>query len=91
MEQRPSIICLIETWLSPSTASAELFGYSLVIRRDRDDGRTGGGVIIFDIAELANFVVPIYTSTVSERIWCVLHSDIGPFLLCAWYRPPERG
>ena len=63
----------------------------MVIRRDRDDGRIGGGVIIFVIAELANFVVPIYTSIVSERIWCVLHSDIGPFLLCAWYRPPERG
>ena len=23
------------------------------------------------------------------RVWCVLHTDYGPFLLCAWYRPPS--
>ena len=45
MSVRPSIICLTETWLSPSTASANLSGYSVIVRRDRDDGRVGGGVI----------------------------------------------
>ena len=91
MPVRPSIICLTETWLSPSTARAALVGYSVVVRRDRDDGRNGGGVIIFAIDSLINNVVPIYVSIVAERVWCLIHSDTGPFLVCAWYRPPDRG
>ena len=67
MPVRPSIICLTQTWLSPNTARTALVGYSVVVRHDRDDGRNGGGVIIFAIGSLINNVVPIYLSIVAER------------------------
>ena len=63
----------------------------MISRRDRDDGRMGGGVDIFALVPVASNVVPILISSSAERIWCVLHSGIGPFLICCWYRPPCRG
>eukprot|EP00973_Karenia_brevis_P043917 6081091-Karenia_brevis.AAC.1 len=30
-------------------------------------------------------------SEIAERTWLVLHTDIGPYLLGAWYRPPQAG
>ena len=73
----PSFICLTETWLTRSTALAVLPGYSTIIRRDRDDGRLGGGVIIFARDTLIKNVVPIYTSIIAERVWCLIYSDTG--------------
>ena len=66
-------------------------GYIIIARRDRDDGRIGGGVIIFALCSLADALTTVMISTVSERIWCILHSSFGPLLLCGWYRPPNRG
>ena len=33
-------------------------------------------------------IVCVLKSKEDERLWFVLHTDIGPLLLCAWYRPP---
>ena len=29
-------------------------------------------------------------SAVAERCWCVLHTYVGPHLLCGWYRPGDQ-
>ena len=41
--------------------------------------------------DLRNQAVHLDTSDSSERVWLTLHTDNGPYLLCAWYRPPARG
>ena len=33
----------------------------------------------------------LLTSNVDERPWFSMHTDNGPFLLCAWHRPPVQG
>ena len=27
----------------------------------------------------------------AERIWAIVHSDSGPYLVCCWYRPSDPG
>ena len=36
-------------------------------------------------------MVPLESSKDDERVWLTLHTDKGPYLLCAWYRPPAPG
>ena len=88
---KPSIICLNETFLDASIKSVTLEGYELVGRRDRRDGRECGGVAMFVLAIQANNVTLLHESKSSERLWAIVHSDLGPYLVCAWYRPPEPG
>jgi hypothetical protein len=82
---------LTETWLNKSIGSPILQGYVVIGRRDRDDERLGGGVIIFATTALVDVVTTVLISASSERIWCILHSAVGPLLLCGWYRAPNRG
>eukprot|EP00969_Alexandrium_andersonii_P040758 1786401-Alexandrium_andersonii.AAC.1 len=30
-------------------------------------------------------------SRTQERVWFVVHCDVGPMLVCSWYRPPDHG
>ena len=60
MDKRPSIICLTETWLNNSVGAPILHGYAVVCRRDRDDGRIGGGVIIFALTSLVDALTTIF-------------------------------
>jgi hypothetical protein len=41
--------------------------------------------------EAAACVTQLLRSADSERIWLIIHSDQGPFLLGVWYRPPDPG
>ena len=91
MDKKPCIICLTETWLNKSVGSPLLHDYVVIARRDRTDGRIGGGVIIFAITSFVDVITTVLVSAVSERIWCILHSSSGPVLLCGWYRRPNRG
>ena len=87
----PDVVCLTETLLDPSIDEISLPGYRLVLRRDRDDGREGGGVAVFASDAIANNVVHIESSPSSERVWHIVHGIQGCFLLGVWYRPPEPG
>ena len=60
----------------------------MVARRDRTDGRKGGGVALFCKREVRS-VVHIHTSGDAERIWCLLHGDLGPVRIGVWYRAPD--
>ena len=92
---RPEIVCLNETLLEvPLDATAgriELEGYTLISRRERDDGRVGGGIALFALDSIAPQVVLLEHSKEHERSWHAIHTDIGPVLLCVWYRPPCPG
>jgi len=99
MTEKPHVICVNETFLDRG-CKADLYGYKLVGRRDRPCGtpdsqtdtlQAWGGVLVFVLAELDGSIVLVHTSDVAERMWFVLHTDVGPVLLCAIYRPPSRG
>jgi hypothetical protein len=91
MDIKPSIICLNETFLDVSIQSISLEGYELIGRRDRRDGRECGGVAMFALGIQANNVTLLHESKSSERLWAIVHSDLGPYLIYAWYRPPAPG
>ena len=43
----PSLIIVTESWLDRTIEQVNLTGYTVVARRDRNDGRVGGGVLVF--------------------------------------------
>ncbi len=93
LSRAPALICLNETLLDDSVTNDQLRlgGYKLASRRDRDDGRTGGGIACFVADALAEQVVLIEHSRDHERSWHTIHSEIGPVLCGVWYRPPDPG
>ena len=91
MSRQPAAVCVNESFLDASIGFVELEGYSIVARRDRKDGRQGGGVIVFARTDIANRLTLVEESMEAERVWLLLHSTTGPYLICAWYRPPDPG
>ena len=87
----PEIVCLNETFLNRSIEDVELEGYSVVARRDRKDGRQGGGVLVFARRDVANLITLIEKSQTAERVWLIIHAETGPYLMCLWYCPPDPG
>ena len=70
---------------------ATLGGYNLVARRDRNDGRSGGGILCFAVASISAQVILCEHSADYERSWLTIHSEIDPILVGVWYRPPVQG
>ena len=93
----PTFVALNETKLDQSTESLTLDNYVLVSRRDRQEGqrptktRHGGGVALFARTDCASTVVLLEHSGTHERSWHLVHTALGPLLLCVWYRPPKQG
>ena len=42
---------------------------------------------MFVLDEYAPRVTLVETSDAAERVWAMVHSDQGPYLICCWYRP----
>jgi len=87
----PTLVCLNETFLDESIEEVLLEGYTIVARRDRDDGRKGGGVAVYALDAVCRQFAMAEKSESSERVWLVIHTDTGPYLLGVWYRPPSPG
>ena len=90
----PDIVCVNETFLDEGIEEIALEGFDVVGRRDRShngDERKCGGVIVYARSAIANHVTLISISGESERLWLQMHTNNGPYLLCAWYRPPVQG
>ena len=85
--EAPHILCLNETFLDHTIGGVDIEGYVMVERWDRPYER--GGVCIYAADCIAQKVTPLFKSEKAERIWCMLHTDQGPYLLGAWYRPPS--
>jgi len=84
-------VCIVETFLDVSVENVDLEGYDEVARRDRDDGRKGGGVVVYACKDISSRIVLLEKSVSSERVWRMLHADTGPYLIGVWYRPPNPG
>ena len=87
----PGILCFNETFLNNATDSLDISNYTLLGRRDRCDGREGGGIAVFARSDVFHSMVFIQVSDCFERMWYIIHTDIGPILTCCWYRPPCHG
>ena len=90
MVDKPFLVTLNETFLSKAIEHVELEGYQVLVRRDRV-GQWGGGVLVFVLNEYAPRVTTVENSEAAERIWAMVHSDRGPYLICCWYKPPSPG
>ena len=88
---KPHMLCLNETFLDASVRRVEIKGYCIIGRRDRRDGRKCGGVAFFVQTQLQESVTLLQESATHEILWALVHSDLGPFLIACWYRPPEQG
>ena len=87
----PYFVAITVTWLKSNTEHITLTGYTLISRRDRSDGRQGGGIALFALNAVASQVVHVADSITYERSWYIIHTDVGPISLGVWYRPPEYG
>ena len=84
------LVTMNETFLSKAIEKVDLEGYQLLVRRDRE-GQWGGGVLVFVLDEYAPRVTLVEKSEAANRIWAMVHSDRGPYLICCWHRPPSPG
>ena len=87
MDFKPIIVSLNETFLTQAIEHVELEGYEVLCRRDRR-GQWRGGVLVFVLKEFYPRVTLVEESERAERLWAVVHSNQGPYLVCCWYRPP---
>jgi len=87
----PSFVGLVETFLDDSIQAPALTNYELLARKDRGCLRQKGGVILFVRKDVAKYAVQLGNSECAERVWVLLHSDLGPILIGLWYRPPCYG
>ena len=76
-------MCLNETFLDLSIGEVLVEGYTLIGRRDRNDGRWRGGVAVYCAAQHADYITLLHISDESERLWVLVHSNLGPYLVAA--------
>ena len=90
-EYQPDLVALNETWLTESTKEFRIPGYRSTARLDRlsETKSCGGGVDLF-CKKSINHIALLKCSSSAERTWSVLHSDVGPILICNWYRAGDE-
>ena len=83
------ILALNETWLDTSVAKVDLPGYQLVSRRDRPTSNVckvnHGGISVYTRIGTV-LVIHLEDSTVAERSWHIIRTDVGGVLFANWYR-----
>ena len=79
MEEKPTFALLNETKLDKTTTDEELAltGYQLLSRRDRRDGRQGGGVACFVRQDAVASAVLLKHSETDERSWHLVNTEQG--------------
>ena len=87
----PDIIIICETWLTELVSDSQVLlpNFSSLFRKDRCDGRRGGGVAIFVhdsifVKRLDSINLPDF---ISEDVWIILPSV--KLLIIALYIPPS--
>ena len=85
----PSLLFLNETLLDDSVQHPSIPNYELIGRHEHASSRRG--VAAYAHYTIAPDAVLLKKSADTERMWFLLHTQLGPFLLCCWYRRPDRG
>ena len=89
----PDILCITETWLNSSLPDSAVLSDSnfSLFRKDRSNGREGGGVCIL-VNNAAVMAVPVHVPTKFESLELVIIDIVGTaasFRLFVVYRPPS--
>ena len=71
----PHVIFIQESWLHKCVECKEIPNYIELSRRHRSDSESRGGVIAFVRKDVRN-VVHVSNSSVGERSWHLLHTEI---------------
>ena len=90
-QEQPDLIAVTETWFSSTYQDAELSIQDYrVIRCDRIDHRTGGGVALYVKQHLLVTVVECYRDAqgLAETLWCHLKTTAGLATVGVVYRSP---
>ena len=89
--EKPDIIAITETWLTPEVQDSEaaLDGYVL-LRSDRSVGRKGGGVAIYVASHIGAVVVAIEADPLGywEILWCICTTKVMRITVGCVYRTP---
>ena len=86
---RPKIIAVSETWFK-SISNVNMNGYN-VYRRDRNDGRRGGGVCLYIDQSIESFELSDARFNLSkiEHIWATIYFGKDKYLVGCIYRPND--
>ena len=84
------ILLLQETKLSDDVEEVRVAGFYLVGRLDRSTGPKAGfgGVAVYARNSISNIALLSYSDS-AERMWCILHTNLGAVLIGNWYRAPD--
>jgi hypothetical protein len=89
------IVVITETWLSPnvSNSAINLNGFS-IFRRDRRDGRRGGGVCVYVNDHMPVVHLKELSHPEVESLWLLIKPSrlprgINSIILAAIYHPPK--
>lgn len=83
---KPHFVLLQESWLNKSYESICIAGYTVLSRRDRSETENRGGIISLVREDVRDCNLLMH-SAVAERSWHYLHSTLGTYAICNWYRP----
>ena len=64
-----------------------LDGFKVCGRKDR----AHGGVVCFSNESIGDSVTLLEVSPDDDRVWLLVPNDLGPVVICSWYRPPHPG
>lgn len=87
--------CITESWLRPSIQdSAFLINNYTCYRRDRSDGRQGGGVVVYVRQDLSCKLLDSYGDNHIESLWLLcrfprMPRSVSYILIGAVYHPPD--
>ncbi|XP_065658559.1 uncharacterized protein LOC136083080 [Hydra vulgaris] len=86
---RPQIIAVSETWFK-SISVVNLNGYNLY-RRDRNDGRRGGGVCLYITETIKSLELndAVFNLSKIEQIWATAYLENNKYLVGCIYRPND--
>ena len=87
-DENPDVIGITETWLHEDILDREIQipDYN-IIRRDRKDGRKGGGVLL--MVKHGITVEELDSSNEVESVWCKIGKQTNNIHLGLCYRPPN--
>ena len=85
----PKIIAVSETWFK-SNSVVTVPGYK-VYRKDRNDGRRGGGVCLFVESSINSYELNDVGFNLSriEQVWSVVYFGLDKYLVGCLYRPSD--
>ena len=86
---KPKIIAVTETWFK-NTSITNIDGYTLY-RKDRSDGRRGGGVCLYIDNSIDSYELndPGINICKLEQIWSVIYFGNDKYLIGCIYRPSD--